>query len=41
MSDIVFLDQHPGWSWADLMDAPDRIVMGLRLLDREKGKVRK
>lgn len=37
MSDVLFLDAHPGWSYADLMATPDTIVAGLRLLDAEKG----
>ena len=38
LSDVIFLDAHPGWSWADLMAAPDPIIGGLRLLDRKKGQ---
>lgn len=38
MSDIVFLANHPGWTWNDLMQTPDRIVAGMRLLDRELAK---
>lgn len=35
---ILFLDAHPGWSWADLMGAPEHIVAGLLSLDREKAR---
>jgi hypothetical protein len=38
MADVIFLDKHPGWSWADLLAAPDEVVAGLRLLDRKKGE---
>ena len=38
MSDVIFLERHPGWSWSDLMAAPDVIVQGLRLLDRKKAE---
>jgi hypothetical protein len=36
MADVIFLDKHPGWSWTDLMAAPDHIVAGMRELDRAK-----
>lgn len=38
MEAILFLDRHPGWTWRDLMDTPDEIVAGIRLLDFEKAK---
>jgi hypothetical protein len=38
MASIIFLDRHSGWSWADLMAAPDIVVSGLQRLDYEKGK---
>jgi len=34
---VVFLDQH-GWSWGDLLAAPDRIVQGMKLLDRKRAE---
>jgi hypothetical protein len=38
MADLVFLDKHPGWTYADLCATPDAIVAGLRILDRERAK---
>ena len=38
MSDILFLENHPAWTWTDLMATPDKIVAGLRMLDQEKVK---
>lgn len=35
-ADIVFLDKHPGWSYDDLRNAPDEIVMGLQMLDEKR-----
>lgn len=40
MRDVLFLDTHPGWSYADLLATPDVIVEGLRMLDAEKAKQR-
>lgn len=41
MRDILFLDKHPGWTYADLMATPLDIVEGLRLLDAKKAAVQK
>lgn len=38
MSDILFLDKHPGWTWADMMEAPEAIVEGLRELDAARAR---
>lgn len=38
---ILFLDQHPAWSWSDLMDAPDDIVDGLMDLANRKATAQK
>lgn len=37
LHDIFFLAKHPGWSYADLENAPDEIVAGLRLVDLKRG----
>ena len=39
MADVIFLDKHPGWSWADLVAAPDEIVLALKLLDTKRQDV--
>ena len=36
MRDIIFLDKHPGWSYADLLATPDDIVAGLLLLESKR-----
>lgn len=36
LDDILFLDRHPGWSYADLLAAPETIVDGIKLLDNKK-----
>ena len=36
MADALFLDKHPGWSWADLMSAPDTVIAVIRFIDRKK-----
>lgn len=36
MRDVLFLDKHPGWTWADLMQTPYEIIEGIRLLDAKK-----
>ena len=41
MADVVFLAEHPGWSWQQLQDAPDLIVAGIRLLDRKRAQAAK
>jgi hypothetical protein len=38
VSAVLFLDRHPGMSWADLMATPDRIVTMMRMLDFEKAR---
>jgi hypothetical protein len=38
LSAILFLDKHPGWTWADLMATPDHIVTAMKALDSERGK---
>ena len=38
---ILFLDQHPGWSWSDLMTTPDDIVDGLMDLANRKAIAQK
>lgn len=38
MRDVLWLDTHPGWTWADMMTAPDAIVEGLRLLDVKRAQ---
>ena len=40
MMDVLFLDQHAGWSFTDLMAAPDELIAALRLLDYEKAKAK-
>lgn len=36
MSDVIFLEAHPGWTWADLMDTPDDVVAALKLLAEKR-----
>lgn len=36
MADVLFLDSHPAWTWADLMATPDDVVAALKLLDAKK-----
>ena len=38
LSDVLFLDKHPSWSWSDLMNTPDEVVRAMRLLDQERAK---
>lgn len=41
MSAIIFLDRHPGWTWADLMATPDDVVAAMNLLDAKHIEVAK
>ena len=36
MREILFLDKHTGWTWADMQAAPEGIVEGLMLLDLKR-----
>jgi hypothetical protein len=36
MRDVLFLDAHPGWTYADLMDTPEDVVEVMRRLDAKK-----
>lgn len=36
MLDVIFLDRHPGWTWADLEAAPDDVVEAIRILDAKR-----
>lgn len=36
MDAILFLDRHPGWTYRDLMECPDAIVQGLRMLANQR-----
>ena len=38
MADVIFLEKHPAWTWADLMATPDEVVAAIRILDHEKAK---
>jgi hypothetical protein len=38
LADILFLDRHPGFSYDALMNTPDDIVAGIKLLDAERAK---
>ena len=40
LSDALFLAAHPGWTWADLQDAPDDIVALLRSIARAQAGVK-
>ena len=38
MKDALFLDTHPGWSYRDLMDAPEDVIDLLRRLDAARAR---
>jgi hypothetical protein len=38
MSDVLFLDRHPSWTWSDLQATPDSIVAGMMELDAQKAR---
>ncbi len=33
-NEVVFLHNHPGWSWRDLQETPDDVIELMRELDR-------
>ncbi len=32
-SDVVFLVNHPGWTWRDLQETPDDVIADMRAAD--------
>lgn len=40
-SDAVFLQNHPGWSWRDLEEAPVELVDAMHALDHAQIQVAK
>ena len=41
MAAILFLDKHPGWTYDDLVTAPEDVVAGLMALDLERARALK
>jgi hypothetical protein len=41
LADIYFLDQHPGWSWRDLQDAPDEVIETMQMLANARARASK
>ena len=41
MAAILFLDKHPGWTYDDLVTAPESVVEGLMALDLERARALK
>jgi hypothetical protein len=40
LADVMFLDAHPGWTWADLQAAPDDVIAIMRALQRARSGVK-
>ena len=40
LADVMFLDAHPGWTWADLQAAPDDVIAIMRALQRARAGVK-
>ena len=40
LADVLFLANHPQWTWRDLEDTPEDVIVLMRRLGREQARAR-
>ncbi len=40
LADVLFLANHPAWTWRDLEDTPEDVLASLRILERAQAERR-